>query len=249
MKMNKKGMTLVECIIAMAVFAVATTGFTMAATACVRAQVKYHTRNRTMNNQTTNLEHFSAYTSGNVNATNVTPMDPDVGYGSNMYEVEFTFQNDTKISNRKVNGYRSAQADGEDGVFELSFLSPIEQVRLNTNEYWLTFYNCSDDPLVLDMTLPDGFEFFDVNKEKLSNPYRLMLTDSGDFSRIGIRDKRSSDDISKSPDININIKENFDGWETTVKVQDMIDPYGDGDRYGYCYYENNTFKTTAQYFE
>ena len=46
MKNNKKGMTLVECIIAMAVFAVATTGFTMAATTCIKAQIKSHTRNR-----------------------------------------------------------------------------------------------------------------------------------------------------------------------------------------------------------
>lgn len=252
MKMNKKGMTLVECIIAMAVFAVATTGFTMAASACVKAQIKYHSRNRAMNNQTTNLEHFSAYSGGNVNSTNLTPMDPDVGYGSNMYQVEFTFEDGTTITNRKVNGYRAGKAEGEDGVFELSFLAPIAQVPLNTNECWLTIYNCSEEGIVFDMTLPQGFEFFDSSKEKIGSPYRLMLTDSGDFKRIGIRKSKTEASVPPGAaidDVTVHM-EDFDGKYTTdIKVQDYVDPYGDGDKYGYLYFEESSFKTTAQYFD
>ncbi|MBQ8965757.1 prepilin-type N-terminal cleavage/methylation domain-containing protein [Ruminococcus sp.] len=195
MKMNKKGMTLVECIIAMAVFAIATTGFTMAATTCIRAQTKFHTRNKIANNQSTDLEHFANYSDVvDLSEYSVTTMDPNTGIGKNMYQITYAFPSAT-VTNSKVHGYR-AEVDSDDKVFELSFLSPINTVSLDSDEYWFTLYNVSGSDVSWDWSCSTDYSFFDNEKastqQTLPNGGRIWA--DGSIMRFGI--KSSVGDLS-----------------------------------------------------
>lgn len=194
MKNNKHGMTLVECIIAMAVFAVASTGFIMTATACYRSQVKAKKRMDTANTQTTNLEHFSNYSQVvDPEALNVEPMSA----GSNRWAITFPFSSASggPVTNTRVHGYYSV-ANPDDPVFDLSFFSPIEQVDLSTDEYWVTFTNVSSEQywLVLKAADPTSYVFFDVEKEEKGDtlPKHIWAPNGGTF-RFGIRNKSGAD--------------------------------------------------------
>lgn len=164
MKMNKHGMTLVECIIAMGVFAVATTGFIMTATACYKAQTKAKSRMENANTQTTNLEHFSNYSEiVDPEALNVEAMNG----GANRWVITFPFSSASggPVTNTHVHGYYSV-ADPTDPAYDLSFFSPIEQVDLTTDEYWVSLTNISGSDGWFELRVEDAtkYEFFDVEK-------------------------------------------------------------------------------------
>lgn len=232
MKSNKKGMTLVECIIAMAVFAIATTGFTMSATAAMRAQAKAHNRNKIANEQNTDLEHFSNYSQVvDLNELNVTPMDPSDAMGKNMYQIKYDF-NGIEVVNNKVHGYRAA-VDEKDSVYELSFFSPIDQVMLEPNEYWITLYNCTPEDRTWDITCDgDGIEFFDNEKRSLGNTLpRHIWGGNGEYKRFGVR----LTDPLKPLEIVINDPITHETSNVTVDLSDKINISGEDDRYGYVY--------------
>ena len=244
MKTNRKGMTLVECIIAMGVFAIATTGFTMAATACVKAQTKYHTRNRITNSQTTNLEHFSNYKDVvDLSEHNVTSMDPDTGIGKNMYQMTFEFPSATVVNN-KIHGYRSLVNDDEDGVFELSFFSPINQVSLEANEYWITLYNCSDVEVTWDISGESHIMFFDNEKNTTGNTLpRHIWNAGGEYKRFGVRDESNG-----SESLQITIKDPINNTSAVVPLGNKININGEEDRYGYIFYTGgNNFLSFDEY--
>ncbi|MBQ9541029.1 prepilin-type N-terminal cleavage/methylation domain-containing protein [Ruminococcus sp.] len=181
MKNNKKGMTLVECIIAMAVFAVATTGFTMAATACIKAQVKSHSRNRITNAQTTNLEHFSNYSKV------LDPSELNVEEMPERYAISFNFEGTANVINKDIYGY-TAIADPDDKVYQLSFISPIERVTVMPGEWWITIYNGDPANQIFNLTLSPGFEFFDNEKERADFPAEgCIWGGDGGIRKIGIR--------------------------------------------------------------
>ena len=241
MKNNKHGMTLVECIIAMAVFAVASTGFIMTATACYKSQVKAKKRMDTANTQTTNLEHFSNYSQVvDPEALNVEPMSG----GSNRWVITFPFTSASggEISNSKVHGYYSV-ADPDDPVFDLSFFSPIEQVDLTTDEYWVTFTNVGSEQKWLELSLADSthFVFFDNEKNEASGstlPEHIWGPNGGAF-RFGIKNKGGGDisgavltvhDVQTDQDIG------------TYTISDFILPDDNGSvdtSKGYCAYYIN----------
>ena len=188
MKNNKKGMTLVECIIAMAVFAVATTGFTMAATTCIKAQVKSHSRNRIANSQTTNLEHFSNYSKV------IDPSELNVEEMPERYAISFNFEGTANVINKDIYGY-TAIADPDDEVYQLSFISPIERVTVMPGEWWVTIYNADPSDQIFNLTLCPGFEFFDNEKERTSYPSEGCLWGgSGGIRKIGVRSTGGSFD-------------------------------------------------------
>lgn len=193
MNTNKKGMTLVECIIAMAVFAVATTGFTMAATACMKAQAKTGRRMTATNTQTTNLEHFSTFSQVlDPEYSNVKPMEA----GVNRFKMTFAFPSVT-IENDHVYGYSSKlDEDSPDGVFELSFFSAADQVPLEDNEYWITLYNYSGSQQTWDIScaIPgdsQDFEFFDNEKKNTVQQTlpRHIWAPNGGYMKFGIRQR------------------------------------------------------------
>ena len=203
MKNNKKGMTLVECIIAMAVFAVATTGFTMAATTCIKAQIKSHTRNRIANTQTTNLEHFSNYSK---------VIDPTLLNVEEMHEnyaISFNFdQVGINVVNKDVYGY-TAVTDPDDKVYQLSYLSPIEQVTVMPGEWWLTIYNGDSSDHSFKFKALSGFEFFDNEKEPQGDDtdYRIYPANGG-IRKLGVK----CDPTAVGVDSNV------------IEVTDMNDP-------------------------
>lgn len=253
MKMNKKGMSLVECIVAMGVFAVATTGFTMAASACVRAQAKSHKRNLATNVQTTNLEHFSNYKQVvNLSEYNVKPMDNDPT-SVNSYVITYTFPS-VEFKNTKVFGYRSTVADGEDGVFELSFLSPVSHVDLEDNEYWITLYNCSTVDEAWDISCSSDFHFFDTEKNSKGQSLTVNnMIATQDYIVFGIADDRpASQIVPNDPNgITFYIDDPIDGNHYEVPIEDYLDISSEDnsdDRYGYIFYTGgSTFETYADY--
>lgn len=186
MKNNRKGMTLAEVIIAMGVFAVATTGFIMTATACYKAQTKTQNRMENSNTQTTNLEHFSNYNQVvDPEDLNVEPMSG----GSNRWVMTFPFTGGGSVVNNKVYGYYSV-ADPDDPVYDLSFFSPIEQVPLDEGEYWINLFNNTSSDAWLQISIIDStqFEFFDNEKVSKGSdlPERLWGANGG-CRRFGVR--------------------------------------------------------------
>ena len=240
MKMNKKGMSLVECVIAMGVFAIATTGFVMCATACVRAQAKSHKRNNTTNVQTTNLEHFSNYKNVvDLSEYNVKPMDPSTGMGKNMYKMTFAWTSGT-VTNSKIHGYRSEMASETDGVFELSFFSPIDQVDLAYDEIWVTLYNLTATDQTWDITCNTDLSFFDNEHNSLGQSLpRHMWAGGGSYKRFGVK--------GTSSDYSIHIVNPFGGTDANVGLADKCDVNAtdpSDDQYAMIFYDG-TFKNYA----
>ena len=193
MKTNKKGMTLVECIIAMAVFAVATTGFTMAATACMKAQAKTGRRMTATNTQTTNLEHFSSYSRVlDPEYSNVRAMNS----GVNKYKMTFNFGS-IEVENDNVYGYKSVlDHDSPDGVFELSFFSAAEQIDLGEGEYWITLYNNSSSQHTLDIScaVPGDSQVFEFFNNEHDNAVQQALprhiwAPNGGYMKFGLKQR------------------------------------------------------------
>lgn len=197
MKTNKKGMTLVECIIAMAVFAIATTGFTMAATACMRAQAKSNRRMTKTNVQSTNLEHFSTFSKVlDPGFSNVRPMEQ----GVNQWQMTFNFGSDV-IVNKNVYGYLAKlDSTDPDGVYDLSFFNSAEQVSLGEGEYWVTLYNKSSEQHTWYVSCAEGFTFFDNETNPTGQdelPKHIWAPDGGYF-KFGVKQTTSGvGDLSK----------------------------------------------------
>lgn len=238
MKKNNKGMTLVECIIAMAVFAVATTGFTMAATSCIRAQIKSHARNRIANEQTTNLEHFSNYSKV------IDPTLLNVKEMPEKYGVSFDFGT-IKVVNKDVYGY-TALADPEDKTYQLSFISPIERVTVLPGEWWITIYNADPTDKSFDIYAQSGFILFNNEKEDASDKsLERIYPANGGMRKIGIRNI-SGDNSSALVICDHNDPTNS---RQTINLVDYATEKNAEDTAGYVsiYYENGAFKTKGDY--
>ncbi|EGC03742.1 prepilin-type cleavage/methylation N-terminal domain protein [Ruminococcus albus 8] len=235
MKKNNKGMTLVECIIAMAVFAVATTGFTMAATSCIRAQIKSHARNRIANEQTTNLEHFSNYSKV------IDPTLLNVKEMPEKYGVSFDFGT-IKVVNKDVYGY-TALADPEDKTYQLSFISPIERVTVLPGEWWITIYNADPTDKSFDIYAQPGFIFFNNEKEDAgTESLDRIYPANGGMRKIGIRN--ISGDNSSALVISDNSTKS-----QTINLVDYATEKNTDNTAGYVsiYYENGEFVNKETY--
>ncbi|MCC3349829.1 prepilin-type N-terminal cleavage/methylation domain-containing protein [Ruminococcus albus] len=235
MKKNNKGMTLVECIIAMAVFAVATTGFTMAATSCIRAQIKSHARNRIANEQTTNLEHFSNYSKV------IGPTLLNVKEMPEKYGVSFDFGT-IKVVNKDVYGY-TALADPEDKTYQLSFISPIERVTVLPGEWWITIYNADPTDKSFDIYAQPGFIFFNNEKEDAgTESLDRIYPANGGMRKIGIRN--ISGDNSSALVISDNSTKS-----QTINLVDYATEKNTDNTAGYVsiYYENGEFVNKETY--
>ncbi len=235
MKKNNKGMTLVECIIAMAVFAVATTGFTMAATSCIRAQIKSHARNRIANEQTTNLEHFSNYSKV------IDPTLLNVKEMPEKYGVSFDFGT-VKVVNKDVYGY-TALADPEDKTYQLSFISPIERVTVLPGEWWITIYNADPTDKSFDIYAQSGFRLFNNEKEDAGEKSEdRIYPANGGMRKIGIRN------ISGDNSSALVISDNSTTSQT-INLLEYATEMNTDNTAGYVsiYYENGEFKTKGKY--
>ena len=238
MQSNKKGMTLVECIIAMAVFAVATTGFTMAATTCMRVQAKQSKRMTKTNVQSTNLEHFSTFT---------TVLDPEysdvrrMAGGENKFKMTFKFDDATIVNDNVYGYYAKLDPNDQDGVYELSFFTSTDVAALGEDEYWITLYNFTDDTQTWSLTCPDEFKFFDNEKNKTQQhvlPTRMWAPDGG-YLKFGI----SKEDVDG--DLTTCLQITPEGSTTPIIVGiDKEKAKENGNKYSIYYYpdENGTYK-------
>jgi prepilin-type N-terminal cleavage/methylation domain-containing protein len=237
MKKNNKGMTLVECIIAMAVFAVATTGFTMAATSCIRAQIKSHARNRIANEQTTNLEHFSNYSKV------IDPTLLNVKEMPEKYGVSFDFGT-VKVVNKDVYGY-TALTDPADKTYQLSFISPIEQVTVQPGEWWITIYNADSSDKSFRLEAKSNFVFFDNEKNEAGDvaDYRIYPANGG-IRKIGIKNVGGDDTDAL-------IIRDFDNQtiDHVISLPYFATEMNDAGTAGYVsiYYENGVFMRKSDY--
>lgn len=246
MKTNKKGMTLVECIIAMAVFAVATTGFTMAAAACMKAQAKTTRRMTTTNSQTTNLEHFSTFSHVlDPEYANVKPMED----GLNKFKMTFDFGS-VKVENDHVYGYSSKlDPDSPDGVFELSFFSAADQVSLDSHEYWITLYNYGAIQQTWDIScaIPGDsqeFEFFDAGKNSAVQQTlpRHIWAPNGGYMKFGIRQRTPGVGDIDTCMVITNVET---GNKMTVPVTSMRE--SDEDNMCSIYFDGSNFLTPEEF--
>lgn len=252
MKTNKKGMTLVECIVAMAVFAIATAGFTMAATACMKAQVKSSKRMTKTNVQSTNLEHFSSYSQVlDPSFTNVSPMTS----GANQFQMTFDFGS-TVIVNKNVYGYY-AQLDSEDKdkVYDLSYFTSAEQVNLSADEYWVTLYNCDAKQQSWTLELnSDAFTFFDNQKDPTAGQKlpRHNWAPNGGYYKFGIKQLKAGNlaaclKITSHGETSTSIYPDAVGITEDCMLNKSI-PNG-GDNMVSIYYEGGKFMTAKAYNE
>jgi len=251
MKTNKKGMTLVECIIAMAVFAIATTGFTMVATTCMKAQAKASRRMTATNNQTTNLEHFSSYSKVlDPEYCNVKPMST----GINKFKMTFDFGT-VKVENDDIYGYRSVlDPSSPDGVFELSFFSAAEQVDLAEGEYWITLYNNSSSQHTWDINcaVPGDSQVFEFFNNEHDNSIQQALprhiwAPNGGYMKFGFKQRTPGvGDLSSCLEIT-DVEANP---PVTYRVGLSSDNLISEDK-NYCaiYFDDGVFKSAKQFEE
>ncbi|MCR5019635.1 prepilin-type N-terminal cleavage/methylation domain-containing protein [Ruminococcus sp.] len=241
MKANKKGMTLVECIVAMGVFAVATTGFVMAASASMRSQAKSASRMTKTNSQSTSLEHFSSYVRVlDPEYSNVRPMS----YGTNQWRMTFPFDASTVVNNH-VFGYNAKLDDNDpDGVFDLSFFTAAEQLSLEADEYWVTLYN--NDSMQHEWTAElnsTDFSFFDnqhnnMGQQKL--PSHLWAPNGGYF-KFGI--KRDTAGASMNGCLKIT-GDGLPAEGVNINLDEMVLPKTN-DNMRYIYFDGGAFNGPA----
>lgn len=251
-RINKKGMSLVECIVAMGVFAVATTGFTMGAFACMQNQAKSSRVLTKTNTQSTNLEHFSTYAQVfDTQYANIKKMSPD----ANQWQMVFDFPKAGEtVKNNNVFGYYSVIDEGDSkGIYQLSFFTAANTVPLNADEYWVTLYNFDANQRTWDISCPSSFMFFDNEKNRKGNQLpRHIWAPNGGFMKFGI----AKDDPSASLTNCLHIEEisETDGSVTPydVSIDDKM-PNGqigaddEGDNMVYIYFENGNFLNKQDY--
>ncbi len=244
MKTNKKGMTLVECIVAMAVFAVATTGFVMAASVSMRSQAKSARRMEKTNSQSTSLEHFSSYASVlDPEYSNVRPMT----VGTNQWRMTFAFPASTVI-NDHVFGYNAKlDSTDPDGVFDLSFFSSAEQLMLDENQYWVTLYNYDTQQHEWTAELNSAdYTFFDNEGQDSglqSTPSRLIAPNGG-YVKFGVKRKTSGASMNGC----LKITGDGLGEGVNIDLDSMKMPsLNKDDHMRYIYYNGSNFVTPEDY--
>lgn len=181
-KANKKGMTLVEVIIAMSVFAIISTGFIMAAKYAYTAQVKAKKRLTHSNTQTTNLEDYRGVVDpsygGTYDEEGITDLGVQrMGASTNRWTMTYDFGVGAKIVNDRVYGYYSTP-DRDDKTYQLAYFSPCDVVALEPGEYWITINNISanvSDNLPLRVVCDSDYVLF--TNEKGIFPARTSMPD------------------------------------------------------------------------
>lgn len=242
---NKKGMSLVEVIVAMAVFSVMTTGFMMTAIYCVKAQNKAKLRLKESNGQTTEIEDFKG-----LYDTDTAYMGSDIQKpgGSNLWTMSYNFPEGSYVNDR-VHFYAYNNTDLDD-AFQMQFFSPDESVDLKPNEYWVTIYNCSGDQVTWDITCDSGFVFFDNEGQTVSSlttiPTRIV--DDGAKIKFGIRNIGGGDITQAVTLTDWNSPPNVKTLNLSNDTALVSNPYSDSDRYAGVYFTgSNSFLNAEQY--
>lgn len=226
---NKKGFTLVEVIVAVAVFGIITTGFITAARYCYTAQTHANRDLKETNQQATNLEHFSNYN------TVIDPGEYNLEFmesGTNKWTISYPFATKT-VKNDKVYGYISQTTDE---TFQMGYFSPIERVNLESGEYWINIYNIGSAQVNWYLQASSGFQFFNNQKDVTVPPTSTgqRIWEPGAVRKIGVKNSGTGDVVAAFDIVDYN----------SGSVIQTIDLTRYADSEGYCnIYYNGSFLT------
>jgi len=236
-KMNKKGMTLVEVIVAMAIFGVITTGFMMSASYSLKAQAKAKIRLSETNEQTTNLEDYQGVV--DFAAADVAQLET----GSNKWSMVYEFPTGDTITNDNLHGYTSKS---NDEVLKLGFFSADDKLDLAAGEYWVTLFNYSSDDMIVNITCSPGFVFFD-NEKHIANSIDTLsglgIVKDGGAVKFGIKDLGGGD-LTQAFTVKKTIDDSVIGGGAL-----NVNNYSDADRYAYTYYNGSAFLNAEAFDE
>ena len=180
-KANKKGMTLVEVVISMAVLGVIAAMFVSIAIAAKKQNTDNYQRQREMYQQAAAAESYN----------------PDVEYGMNVKVRRLNSDNKVEMSAdfSKVGGYNIETdaygyyairqgKDQKDTNYNLRFFRSKDAEigpKPDEGEYWFKIYNQSGSDLELYVSTPeeDGGRFFDDEKNSCGGEFGILLKDNG----------------------------------------------------------------------
>lgn len=184
-KANKKGMTLVEVIVAMALLGIISGMLCSAYVYSNNARVATYNRVTEENAQATDIEQFN-YKQGAVDysTANLSEM---ISGATNEYEMTFDFGAGTAITNTSY-GFSSTSTELSESGFDLKFFTPtLNIIDLSTGEYWISIdsdsASVSDE---LEITAVDSNAFlFDAGKNNIGNTATISAS-SGTSTSFGI---------------------------------------------------------------
>lgn len=230
---NKRGVTLVEVIVAMAIFSIMATTFIMTVDYCLQFNKKAMYRLRESNKQATDLENFSGVV--DYASADVAP----INRGSNKYAFTFDFSTGDTIVNNKNSGYVSKSTGISDSGLAMRYFSPIEQLDLDVDEYWVTMTNFDDTDQVWTITAGPNVVFFNNEKEMISsttlNP--AVLAEGGKCT-FGVKLMPGAS-VDNAFTVNIIAGEPDDTID--------LSPYSDTERYAFIYRYNDSWQTKDEF--
>lgn len=189
LKKNKKGVTLVEIIVAMTLLGIMSSMFVTAAVYASRANKENYFRAREMYTQANDAEKFNK--DKNYEADEI-KVNKNIASGKATNEFDLQADFGPIVWDTTAYGYKS-KINGIDknGGYQLKFFEGQDvSVQPNPTKgiYWVKFYNDSGTDLTNYITTPElvGGKFFDVNSNFAGNNI-MLYTMTGSSSQIGFR--------------------------------------------------------------
>lgn len=232
LRKNKRGVTLVEVIVAMAIFSVMTTTFVMTVNYCIRSNKLARLRLTESNKQTTDLENYSGVV--DFAAADVDQMSA----GTNKYTFTFDFATGDSIVNDKNYGYVSKSADISDSPLQMRYFTSIEKTDLEADEYWITMYNFASSDQVWTITAGTDVLFFNNEKDMISSTITPGMLANGSVCKFGVK-------IGAGGSLSDAFKIAIDTEEETVDLTG----YSDAERYAFIYGTDDGWKTEEEFDE
>lgn len=229
----KRGVTLVEVIVAMAIFTIMATTFIMTVSFCLQFHKQSLYRLRESNKQATDLENFSGVV--DYESADVAP----INRGSNKYAFTFDFSTGDTIVNNKNSGYVSKSTSISQSGLAMRYFSPIEQLDLDVDEYWVTISNFDDLDQLLTITAGSNVIFFNNEKEIISATTlnAAVLAEGGKCS-FGVKLMPGAS-INNAFSVNVLVDDPDEVFDLT--------PYTDSERYAFIYLYNDEWKTKEEF--
>jgi len=180
---NKKGMTLVEVIIAMALLSGMSAMLVTVAVAAKRQNLENYYRNNEMYTQAVNAEQYNDNKTVNMNELKVNKFSSS-GKTTNEFALEADFGSGIKF-NTTAYGFKAKLNNiDEDAGYQLKFLQG-KDINITPNPeksvYWVKFYNNSGADMNFYALTPEltGGKFFDVNNNSSGNSLLIPIGDGG----------------------------------------------------------------------
>lgn len=187
-KRNKKGVTLVEVIIAMTLMGMMAGMLVTIAVQAKNTNRDNYIRSREMNTQAVDAEQYNNNKNYNMNEIKVNKY-VGAGQADNTFNLEADFGSGVTW-NTKAYGFKSKLNEiDKDAGYQMKFLQAKDAnvaPDASNGIYWVKFYNDSGVELANYVETPEitGGSFFDVNKNVSGNKV-IMSTGIGGVSQFG----------------------------------------------------------------